>query len=117
VVSTRHNTEAPLRASAYQEGKFLQARFNMLLYYNKDLFDAAGLPYGRLGGRHHLRSGRSTLTQGGVPTDVRLRLGPFMAFIGMYAKANGGQNVFHEDSSCAYRNPGARGFTGGSTPC
>jgi len=108
--------EAPFYASAHQDGRFYgfpSGTYNMLLYYNKDLFDAAGLPYPSSDWENaitfdQVEAYAQTLTQGeGANKTFGFAAGPFMGFIGMYAVSNGGANVFHEDGSCALTEPEA----------
>lgn len=80
--------------------------YYMLLYYNADLFDRAGVPYpssdwSKPSSFAQIREAAKKLTSGeGANKTFGLSAGPYMAFIGMYAKGNGGQNVFDQNGGC-----------------
>lgn len=88
--------------------------YYMLLFYNKDLFDQAGIPYPsgdwtKPSTFQQIRDAAKKLTQGqGGAKRFGLSAGPYMAFIGMYSKANGGQNVFNADGTCALTDPASK---------
>jgi ABC-type glycerol-3-phosphate transport system substrate-binding protein len=85
--------------------------YYMVLYYNKDLFDKAGIAYpssdwNNPSSFEEVRDMAKKLTQGeGAHKTFGLSAGPYIAFMGMYSKANGGQNVFTADGTCALTTP------------
>lgn len=106
--------EAAFHASAYRDGRyygFPSGTYNMLLYFNKDMFDEAGVPYPSADWEDavtfdQVRRYAQQLTHGdGANKQWGFAAGPYMAFIGMYALSNGGENVFNEDGSCALAEP------------
>ncbi len=106
--------ESPFRSAAFRDGKhfgFPSGTYNMVLYYNKDLLDEAGLAYPSTDWNNaisfqQVRDYARQLTTGeGGTKRFGFSAGPYMAFIGMYFLSNGGQNVFAEDGSCALTHP------------
>lgn len=106
--------ESPFRSAAFRDGKhfgFPSGTYNMLLYYNKALFDAAGLPYPSADWTNattfaQIREQAKALTAGeGGSKRFGFAAGPYMAFVGMYAASNGGKNVFNDDGTCALTSP------------
>lgn len=100
--------------AAYQDGKFYGlpgSLYYMLMYYNKDLFDAAGVEYpsgdwtnaitfdGVLDACSKIAGGK------GASKTYGLSAGPYMAFIGMYSMNNGGYNVFDENGNVMLTSP------------
>lgn len=85
--------------------------FYMVMYYNKNLFDQAGLPYpsgdwNDASSFAEVRAAAQQLTAGeGADKTWGFFGGPYMAFIGQYAKSNGGQNVLNADQTCALTEP------------
>lgn len=106
--------ESPFQSAAFRDGKhfgFPSGTYNMLLYYNKALFDGAGLPYPSADWTNavtfdQVRELAKAMTSGeGGSKRFGFAAGPFMAFIGMYATSNGGKNVFNDDGTCALTSP------------
>jgi multiple sugar transport system substrate-binding protein len=87
--------------------------FYMVMYYNKNLFDQAGLPYPsgdwtKASSFAEVQEAAKKLTSGdGDSKTWGFYGGPYMAFIGMYAQSNGGKNVLNEDNTCALTEPAA----------
>jgi ABC-type glycerol-3-phosphate transport system substrate-binding protein len=99
-----------LKGANYVDGKYFglpSGIYYMLMYYNKDLFDAAGLTYPSPDWNNAITFDQLTatakqLTVGdGATKQYGFSAGPYMAFMGMYALSNGGVNVFNEDGTCA----------------
>lgn len=106
--------EAPFKSSAYRDGKYYgipSGTYNMVMYYNKDMFDKAGLKYPSSDWDNaitfeQVREYARKLTEGeGGAKKFGFSAGPFMAFIGMYSMSNGGKNVFDENGKCALTQP------------
>lgn len=104
----------PFQSAGDQDGKyygFPSGSYNMVLYYNKSLFDQAGLPHPSADWNHaitfdQVRDAAKKLTKGsGGSKQFGFYGGPNMAFIGMYAVSNGGKNVFNANGSCALTEP------------
>ncbi len=98
------------KGSNYVDGKYYglpSGVFYMVNYFNKDLFDANGLEYPSRDWNNattfdEVRDLAKTLTVGdGADKQFGFSAGPYMAFVGMYTKSAGGQNVFNEDGTCA----------------
>jgi ABC-type glycerol-3-phosphate transport system substrate-binding protein len=99
-----------LKGANYVDGKYYglpSGIYYMLMYYNKDLFDAAGLAYPSSDWSNaitfdELTATAKQLTVGdGATKQFGFSAGPYMAYMGMYSLSNGGVNVFNEDGSCA----------------
>jgi len=102
--------EASFNNSAYSDEKYFgvpSGIYYMLMYYNKDLFDAAGLSYPSSDWSNPIsfeetREISKKLTTGeGANKKFGFSAGPYMGFMGMYSMSNDGQNVFYEDGTCA----------------
>ena len=98
------------KGANYKDGRYYglpSGVFYMLNYFNKDLYDAAGIDYPSRDWENPstfdtVRENAKKLTSGeGAEKQFGFAAGPYMAYIGMYAKSAGGQNVFNEDGSCA----------------
>ena len=76
-----------------------------LVYYNKDMFDAAGLEYpssdwNKASSFDEYREMAKALTGGeGANKTYGFSAGPYMAAIGMFNKSLGGNNVFDENGN------------------
>jgi ABC-type glycerol-3-phosphate transport system substrate-binding protein len=85
--------------------------FFMVMYYNKDLFDKANLPYPsgdweKASSFSEVQQFAKSLTSGeGANKTWGFFAGPYMGFVGSYALSNGGKNVFGEDGACALTDP------------
>jgi multiple sugar transport system substrate-binding protein len=106
--------ESTFRSAAYQDERYYglpSGVYYLLLYYNKDMFDAAGLEYPSSDWENaitfdQVREYARQLTSGeGANKVFGFAGGPYMAFIGMYAASGGGNNVFTEDGACALTSP------------
>lgn len=100
--------------AAYHDGHYYgipSGVYNMLLYYNKDMFDQAGIPYPSADWDHSItmdqvREIAQKLTKGeGATKTFGFAAGPYMAFIGQYAVSAGGDNVFTPEGDCALTEP------------
>jgi multiple sugar transport system substrate-binding protein len=95
--------EKAFQASSFKDGKyygFPSGMYYMVMYYNKDMFAKAGLPepskdWKNATSFEQIREYAKKLTTGeGANKAYGFHAGPYMAFVGMYAKSNGGNNVF-----------------------
>lgn len=102
--------EKTFQASAYQNGKYYglpSGIYYMVMYYNKDLFTKAGLPEPSKDWKNavtfdQIKEYAKKLTSGdGANKTFGFWGGPYMAFIGMYNKSNGGPGVFNPDGTCS----------------
>jgi multiple sugar transport system substrate-binding protein len=102
--------EKTFQGSAFKDGKYYgipSGVYYMLLYYNKDLFDKAGVKYPSTDWDNSMtfeqtKETAKKLTQGnGATKQFGLSAGPYMAFMGMYSVSNGGKNVFNANGQCA----------------
>lgn len=100
--------EKTFENSAYRDGHYygLPSGLNYyLVYYNKDMFDAAGLAYpsgdwNKASSFEEYREMAKTLTQGeGAEKTYGFSAGPYMAAVGMFNKSLGGNNVFDESGN------------------
>ncbi len=100
--------------AAYQNSHYYgipSGVYNMLLYYNKDMFDKAGIAYPSADWNNGItmdqaREYAKKLTKGeGATKTFGFAAGPYMAFIGQYAVSAGGANVFNKDGQCALTEP------------
>ena len=98
------------KGANYKEGRYYglpSGVFYMVNYFNKNVFDAAGLEYPSRDWDNPLTFDQvsdvaRTLTTGdGAEKQFGFYAGPYMAYIGMYTKSAGGQNVFNDDGTCA----------------
>jgi ABC-type glycerol-3-phosphate transport system substrate-binding protein len=101
-------------SAAYHDGRYYgvpSGIYYLVMYYNKGLFDAAGIAYPSSDWNDaitfdEVREIAQQLTSGEGPNKVfGFSAGPYVAFIGMYATSGGGDNVFAEDGSCALEQP------------
>lgn len=74
---------------------------HMVLYYNKDAFDNAKLPYPSGDWTNpstfeEIKSYAKALTTDGVGKKFGFSAGPFLAYAGMYAVNSGGENIFND---------------------
>lgn len=108
--------ENTFKNAGYRDGKnygLPSGVFYMVMYYNKDLFDKAGLPYpssdwAKASSFAQVQEDAKKLTSGeGENKTWGFYAGPYMAFIGMYAQSNGGKNVLNDDKTCALTEPAA----------
>lgn len=94
--------------AGYVDGKYYglpSGLYNYVLYYNKDLFDAAGVAYPSADWNNptsfeEIEEMASALTRqidGG--TQFGFYSAPYMAEVGMYSKAMGGYSVFDDDGN------------------
>lgn len=97
--------EKTFENSAYRDGHYygLPSGLNYyLVYYNKDMFDKAGVAYPssdwtKASGFQEYREMAQKLTGGeGAEKTYGFSAGPYMAAIGMFNKSLGGNNVFDE---------------------
>jgi ABC-type glycerol-3-phosphate transport system substrate-binding protein len=107
--------------AAFENAGFVDGRYYgipsgiyyMLMYYNKNLFDAAGLEYPSADWENaitfdQVRETAAALSSGeGANRTFGFSGGPYMAFIGMYSASGGGPNVFNEDGTCGLETPEA----------
>lgn len=98
--------EKTFENSAFVDGRYygLPSGLNYyLVYYNKDMFDAAGLEYpssdwNKASSFDEYREMAKALTGGeGANKTYGFSAGPYMAAIGMFNKSLGGNNVFDEN--------------------
>jgi len=98
------------KGANYKDGHYYglpSGVFYMLNYFNKDIFDEAGIKYPSRDWENPITFDEVTevareLTVGeGADKQFGFYAGPYMAYIGMYTKSAGGQNVFNEDGTCA----------------
>lgn len=110
--------DATFRNSGFSDGKYFgvpSGIYYMLMYYNKDMFDTAGLPYPSSDWSNpisfeQVREYAQKFTSGeGANKKFGFSAGPYMAFMGMYSMSNGGKNVFNEDGTCALGSTETRG--------
>lgn len=101
-------------SAAFQNGRYYgvpSGIYYLVMYYNQDLFDAAGLEYPSADWTdaitfEQVREYAQQLTSGEGPNKTfGFSAGPYIAFIGMYASSAGGDNVFADDGSCALQQP------------
>lgn len=102
--------EKTFQGSSYKNGKYYgipSGVYYMLLYYNKDLFDKAGLSYpstdwNKSISLQQIQETARKLTAGSGPSKTfGLTAGPYMSFVGMYSVSNGGKNIFNDNGTCA----------------
>jgi len=95
--------ESTFRNAAYQNGKYYgipSGLYNYVMYYNKDLFDAAGIAYPSTDWNNAIsfsavRSAAQTLTSGeGAEKVYGFSAGPYLAALGMFSTSIGGNNIF-----------------------
>ena len=100
--------EKTFENSAFVDGHYygLPSGLNYyLVYYNKDMFDAAGLEYpssdwNKASSFDEYREMAKALTGGeGANKTYGFAAGPYMAAIGMFNKSLGGNNVFDENGN------------------
>lgn len=110
--------EESLKGANYKEGRYYglpSGIYYMVMYYNKDLFDEAGLDYPSADWENTItfdetREVAKQLTVGsGANKQFGLSAGPYMAYMGMYSVSNGGVNVFNEDGTCALNSEATKG--------
>lgn len=108
--------QAAFFSAAYQDERYYgipSGIYYMVMYYNRDLFDAAGLDYPSADWENaitfdQVREYAAALTTGeGANKTFGFAAGPYMAFIGMYTSSGGGPNVFNEDGTCGLETPEA----------
>jgi ABC-type glycerol-3-phosphate transport system substrate-binding protein len=108
--------EETFKNAGYRDGKnygLPSGVFYMVMYYNKSLFDQAGLPYPSgdwtsATSFAEVKENAQQLTSGtGENKTWGFYAGPYMGFIGMYAQSNGGKNVLNDDQTCALTEPEA----------
>ena len=106
--------DATFKNAGYQDGKYYgvpSGVYYMVMYYNKDMFDAANLPYPSSDWNNaisfeQVREYAKKLTKGeGANKTFGFYAGPYMAYIGMYSVSLGGKNVFNDDGTCALGSP------------
>jgi len=99
---------SPFKNAGFKDGKYYNVPsgvYHLALYYNKDIFDRAGVPYPSTDWNDSItfsevREAGKTLTSGeGANKTWGFYAGPYMAYIGMYALSAGGENVFNEDGT------------------
>lgn len=109
--------EESLKGSNYKDGKYFglpSGIYYMLMFYNKNLFDTAGLPYPSSDWNNSIKFDEVTsvakqLTTGeGATKQFGFSAGPYMVYMGMYSMSNGGVNVFNADGSCALNSPATK---------
>jgi ABC-type glycerol-3-phosphate transport system substrate-binding protein len=97
--------EKTFQNSAFQNGKyygFPSGVYYMVMYYNKDLFAKAGIPEPSKNWKSavtfdQVKEYAKKLTTGdGANKTYGFHAGPYMSYIGSYAKSNGGNNVFDD---------------------
>lgn len=95
--------EATFKGNNYSDGKYYgvpSGLYHMIMYYNKDLFDAAGVEYPSADWNNAMSFEKTAevakmLTKGeGNNKIFGLWAGPYMAYINMYAKSNGAAGIF-----------------------
>lgn len=106
--------ESTFKSAGYKDGRYYglpSSLYYLVMYYNKDLFDQAGLEYPSADWEDpitfdELRDLALQLTQGeGGDKIWGLYVVPYMGYAGMYARANGGTGVAYEDKTCALTEP------------
>jgi ABC-type glycerol-3-phosphate transport system substrate-binding protein len=102
------------QGTAYRDGKYYglpSGVYHMVMYYNKDLFDKAGLSYPSADWNNSVTFAQvadmaKKLTSGtGANKVFGFNAGTNMAFIGMYGSTNGGVNVANPDGTCGLTDP------------
>lgn len=110
--------EKTFQGSSFQNGKYYglpSGVYDMVMYYNKDLFQKASLQTPSQDWKNavsfdQVREYAKKLTSGeGANKIFGFWGGPYMAYIGMYSKSNGGKNVFNEDGTPAINDATAKG--------
>ncbi|GBF76378.1 sugar ABC transporter substrate-binding protein [Paenibacillus sp. 598K] len=107
--------EASFQNSGYQDGKYYglpSGIFYMLMYYNKDMFDAKGIAHpskdwNQASSFAEIREMAKQFTAGeGASKTFGLSAGPFLSYAGgMFSLSNGGKNVFNDDLTPAITEP------------
>lgn len=106
--------ESPFKNAGYKDGKYYNVPsgvYHLALYYNKDIFDGAGIDYPSTDWNNSItfvetRQTAQKLTSGeGANKTWGFYAGPYMAYIGMYALSAGGENVFNADGTSAMNSP------------
>jgi ABC-type glycerol-3-phosphate transport system substrate-binding protein len=103
--------------AGFRNGKYYgipSGVYHMVMYYNKDLLDKVGIKlstdWNNSNTFDQVSQYAKQLTTGNGGSKVYgFWAGPYMGFIGMYSVANGGQNVFNSDGSCALTSPQSLG--------
>ena len=100
--------EKTFENSAFVDGRYygLPSGLNYyLVYYNKDMFDAAGLEYpsadwNKASSFEEYKNMAKALTGGeGATKTYGFSAGPYMAAVGMFNKSLGGNNVFDDNGA------------------
>lgn len=108
--------ETTFNSAGFKDGKYFglpSSLYYLVMYYNKDLFDKAGVSYPSTDWNNaptfeQVAEMASKLTSGEGGNKVfGIAAGPYMGYMGMYAKANGGTGVYNADHSCALTEPAA----------
>jgi ABC-type glycerol-3-phosphate transport system substrate-binding protein len=108
--------ESTFQSAGAQDGKYFglpSSLYYLVMYFNKDLFDKAGVPYPSQDWNNawtfeQTADAAKQLTQGeGGNKTFGFAAGPYMGYMGMYSKANGGTGVYNADHSCALTEPAA----------
>jgi len=108
--------ESTFKSAGFQNDKYYglpSSLYYLVMYYNKDLFDKAGVPYPSTDWNNSITFDQAAetakkLTQGeGGNKTWGIAAGPYMGYMGMYARTNGGKGVYNEDKSCALNQPEA----------
>jgi len=106
--------DATFQGSAYRDGKYFglpSSNYFMLMYYNKDMFAAAGLPepskdWNNAISFNRVREYALAMTKGdGANKAFGFHGGPYMSFVGMYSVSNGGNNIFDSNGNCTLTSP------------
>jgi len=102
--------EQPFKNTSYIGEKFYgipASVYFMIMYYNKDLFDASGIEYpssdwNAASSFEEIQEKAAQFVSGeGIEKTYGFFHGPYIAYIGAYSLSNGGENVFNPDGSCA----------------
>lgn len=105
--------DKPFQNAGYRNGKnygIPSGIYHMVMYYNKDMLDKAGITlstdWNNSNTFSQISDDAKKLTTGNGGSKVfGFWGGPYMAFVGMYSASNGGSNVFHSDGTCALTDP------------
>lgn len=106
--------EQPFKNTSYVDNKYYgipASVYYLALFYNKDMFDKAGLPYpsadwNNASSFDEIREMAKHFVSGeGIEKSYGFFQGPYLAYIGAYSQTNGGNNVFNPDGTCALASP------------
>lgn len=110
--------ENAFKSAGYQDGKYYglpSGVFYMIMYYNKDMFKAKGIPepshdWNNAISFEQTRDIAKQLTEGeGANRKFGLSAGPYTSYAaGMFSVSNGGKNIFNEDLTPVFKDPATK---------